>query len=285
MASRVATGIRNILVSRFSELPPLGNVYLDTKLEGMLVPFSQRSSSKSLRSIVRGSSWDIPDGKNTIRFFIYWKQGDSRVDLDLSASGFNDKWENTGVISFYSLRGDLGCHSGDITSAPEGACEFIDVDITQIGYRYILPSVISYTGQKLSDVPECFAGWMSREGVRSGEIFEPSTVIDRVDITSPTKSVVTVVIDTLLRKVYWVDLPLELSSRTASGATPQLVKVGRAITGLSKPTLWDLFSMHACARATTLNVYSPDGCDTIFGFEDATVTPFDQATIISEYLK
>ena len=171
IAERVAGGIRSVLVERFSALHALGKVYIDERLGDQLIPFSQRSASRSLRAIARGSKFDLPAG-DTVRFFCWWKnieQGDKwqrRVDLDLSVSMFRDDWTLAGEITYYNLRADQGCHSGDVTSAPQGACEFIDISLDAIKTmkaRYVVPSVLSYTRQPFDSLPECFGGWMMRK--------------------------------------------------------------------------------------------------------------------------
>ena len=67
--------IRDNLIKRFSTLKPLGDVYIDPKLRNYIVPLSQRSASKSLKSLAKGSRLTLPEGGNTIRFFLWWKEG------------------------------------------------------------------------------------------------------------------------------------------------------------------------------------------------------------------
>ena len=122
------------LVDRFKALKPLGKVYIDERLKNYLVPFSQRSASKALRTIVRGSKVAMPTGGDTIRFFIWWKEGQvngrhtGTVDIDLSAVMYDSNWNYLEHISYTNLKSAKyqAAHSGDIVSAPKGACEFID---------------------------------------------------------------------------------------------------------------------------------------------------------------
>lgn len=62
------------LITRFSVQPSLGKVYIDERLKDYHVPFSQRSASKALHTLVRGSRIPMAEG-NTIRFFCWWKEG------------------------------------------------------------------------------------------------------------------------------------------------------------------------------------------------------------------
>ena len=131
-------------------------VYIDEKLGSFPIPFSQRSGSKSLRQLTRGSRLPIPPG-DVVRFFIWWKEGvvngqpTGDVDIDLSAVMYDDKWNYLEHLSYTNLKSDKyrAFHSGDIISAPNGASEFIDLDIPSVlkyGGRYIVVSVFSFNG-------------------------------------------------------------------------------------------------------------------------------------------
>src|SRR5215207_3603799 len=116
------------LAIRFSKLPRLGRCYLDPELVNYLVPFSQRSAGKALRTLVRGSRLPLPEG-SVVRFFLWWKNGSSRTDIDLSAALYDEDFKYLDVLSYYNLKNFGGHHSGDIVDAPQGAAEFIDLDI------------------------------------------------------------------------------------------------------------------------------------------------------------
>lgn len=292
VAEATAAGIRRVLVDRFRELPSLGKVFLDERLKDQIVPFSQRSASRSLRSLARGSRFDLPEG-DTVRFFCWWKnisgseEEKSRVDLDLSASLFNADWQSSGEIAYYNLRQGECYHSGDITSAPKGACEFIDITLSSIlemGARYVVMSVLSYTGQPFIALPECFGGWMMRQKPNSGEVFEAKTVQDKIDITASTRVCVPVIIDAEARKVYWADLGLKSGAQINNAAKNSVgfTQIGQAIVNLNKPTLYDLFQMHIEARGEV--VKSQEEADTIFGLHEGTVSAFDTSVVLSEYL-
>lgn len=126
VCGRVQDVCREALTERFRALPPLDRCYVDPALADYLVPFSQRSASKSLRTIVRGSKLPLPDAE-VLRFFVWWRNGKGRTDIDLSAALFDADFRFLEVISYYNLKGYGGCHSGDIVDAPEGASEFIDI--------------------------------------------------------------------------------------------------------------------------------------------------------------
>jgi len=286
---RVVEVCRGALKERFRGLPDLGNVFVDPTLKDFTVPFSQRSASKALRTVSRGSKFTIPKG-NTVRFFIYWKQakGD-RTDIDLSATMHSEDWKYLNHVSYTNLRsgGYNACHSGDITSAPRGACEFIDLDIQSAldhGCRYIVMSVLSFTRQPFNTIPECFAGWMVRQKPNSGEIFEPKTVQDKIDLASDTTICLPLILDLKERKVIWSDLALSKNPswyNNIEGNLTGITLMGKGLSELHKPDLYTLFTLHAEARGTL--VEKPEEAEKVFSLTEGT-TPFDIEDIVSEYL-
>ncbi|MFF2157288.1 TerD family protein [Paenibacillus chitinolyticus] len=282
------------LIQRFSELPPLGKTHVDKRLKDYHVPFSQRSASKALHTLVRGSRVPMAEG-DTIRFFNWWKEGNvdgkptGRVDIDLSAVMYDRNWEYVEHISYTNLRSSKyqAVHSGDIVAAPQGACEFIDLHIPSIvdyGGRYIVASLHSFTEQPYCDLPECFAGWMMRKKPGSGEIFEPSTVANKIDVTADTRIAIPVILDLVERTVIWTDLSLTKQPHycnNVEGNQKGIVLIGKAMTTLRKPDLYDLFLLHAKARGAAVD--TADEADTIFSV-DSGVTPYDIEQIMAEYV-
>lgn len=285
LTSAIAATCESALVERFAKLPPLGRCFLDARLADYLVPFSQRSAAKSLRTLVRGSRLPLPDC-TMLRFFIWWRNGKSRTDIDLSAALFDAAFDYVDVVAYYNLKNYGGCHSGDIVDAPQGAAEFIDLDVERtraMGVRFIVMSINSFTMQPYCDLPECFAGWMARQQPNSGEIFEPRTVQDKVDIASNTRVCLPAVFDLVEKRVLWMDIALRGGPywnnvvNNLSGVSLML----RALMGLRKPTLHRLFALHTKARGT--RVESPADADTVFSVKEG-VTPFDSNRITAEYL-
>lgn len=285
VCNSVVTACEERLVERFMELPPLGKVYIDPELSNYVMPFAMRSASKSLRTLIRGSKLPLPPGE-VLRFFIWWKNGDERTDIDLSAVLLNSAFEYVDILSYYNLKGFGGCHSGDIVDAPEGASEFIDVTIKNLRkkeVRYIVMSVNSYSQQPFVDLPECFAGWMTRTHPESGEIYEPKTVHDRVDLTADTKISIPLVIDVVERKVIWCDMALRGHPNFQNNVHGNLKGINvtvRSLVELQKPNLYDLFRLHAIARGE--QVGTPEGAETVFSV--ANETPFRVEEIASQYM-
>jgi len=275
------------LKKKYGELPKLGKVYIDPTLKDYVVPFSQRSASKALRTVARGSKVAIPEG-DTLRFFSWWKDCEGRVDIDLSALMYDEDWNQIEKVSYTNLRSATynAYHSGDITSAPKGACEFIDLDIPSIlryGGRYVIMTVLSYTGQSFSTLDESFCGWMIRKKPNSGEVFDARTVQDKFDIDSDSKVNIPVIFDLKDRKMIYTDLALSHvpSYINVESNKEALALMGQSINDLRKTNLFDLFTLHAKSRGTI--VKSRKNADIIFSLDEG-VTPFDIETIAGEYI-
>ncbi|HJZ55375.1 MAG TPA: TerD family protein [Gemmataceae bacterium] len=286
VAVELAAACEQALLDRFAKLPPLGACYLDERLKSYLVPFSQRSASKSLRTLVRGSRLPLPDC-TTLRFFVWWKNGRSRVDIDLSAAMYDGGYKYVSTLSYYNLK-DFGAHhSGDIVDAPKGAAEFIDIDIAKClerKVRYVVMCLNSFTEQPYCDLPECFAGWMARQHPNSGEVFEPKTVADKIDVASDTRMCLPAVFDLMSREVVWADIALTGNPRWANNVRNNLAGVSlmlRAVTQFRKTNLYTLFDLHVRARGE--GVAEPEQARTVFAV-DRGVTPFELDQIAAEYM-
>jgi hypothetical protein len=279
ITSRVRQVCQAALIKRFavtSPLPTKSRVYIHPDLINYLVPFSQRSASRALHTIVRGSRLPLT-AKQTLRFFIWWHDINyERVDVDLSVVLYRDDWSYSRHVSYTQLRSDGLYHSGDITSAPDGACEFIDLDVSQIlqkGERYALPAVLSYSCQVFTDMPECYFGWMARTDQDSGEVFEPQTVQQKIDLTADTRLCIPAVIDLVMSELVWADIALKNQQAFANNIESNktsLALMGKALTQMCKPNLGQLFGLHCKAREVELvDVSERETADVILGIEKA----------------
>lgn len=187
------------------------------------MPLYTRNISKGSTAIGLGSRLPLDSDKNTIRLFMHWKDFDKsidyynhRVDLDLSAIFLDNNFDFINDIAYYNVRiDDIGYHSGDITSAPEGASEFIDININKAldnGIRYVVPTIYNYTQQPLNNIPESFTGFMMRNKVNNGEIFEPSTIKHSYDLNNGATNNTPYIIDLKNREIVWLDTALKPSS-------------------------------------------------------------------------
>jgi hypothetical protein len=215
-----------------------------------------------------------------------------RTDIDLSLGLYDENWDYIDHISYTNIRSqkfDGLYHSGDIVDAPEGASEFIDMDISTLQekqVRYAVFNVYSYTSQGFNEIPECFFGWMEREDINTGEIFEPKTVANKIDLTSPTTICLPVVFDLKLRKAIWLDVSLRSNPNWVNNLEANrnnVVLISKALIEMNKPNLYDLFVLNVQARGEQVD--DPAKADITIGIsEEDDVTPFQVETILAEFL-
>ena len=270
----------------FSTKNPMGKVYIDNALRTFVVPFSQRSASSGNKMLVRGSRVPLEKETSIARAFIWWtNQKNGRVDLDLSAAIYDAEWNHCEHISYTNLRSSKykAYHSGDITNGGgvngKGVAEFIDIDIDSVRKnhgRYVVFQVYSFTQQKFSDLQNCRFGWMERQGMNSGEIFEPSTVDMSIDINTDSTILIPVIFDCVTKEFIWCDMIAEMPRWCAannlennlSGVTAACY----AITHFNKPNIYDLIRFNVSARG--IQVYNRNEADIIFSND--TTPPVEQ---------
>lgn len=195
------------------------------------VPLGTRSASAGTRTPARGSRIKI-DGydkdKSIIRMFVHWHDVTDaasypenlrvRVDLDLSAMTITADFKRAVSCWYGDLRTEDGSfvHSGDLTSAPDGAAEFIDAKVSKLreqGYRYLVMTVYSFTRQPFSVIPEASAGVMLRDEMgQRGEIFEARTVEQKFDLAHESQNSTPFMLDLETGEIIWLDLDVTASS-------------------------------------------------------------------------
>lgn len=302
VANKIHESVEDILVERFSHGDSLGNVYIDDSVKGVNIPFAQRSASKALKTVPKGSRFKSEDDKPIIRFFTWWNENGKdkdgkpmsvgRVDIDLSLVIFDKDYNLIETCAYYNLRtSDHLVHSGDITSAPNGAAEYIDVDIEKLKSRnpnaaFVGQMINSFTGQKYVSIPECYAGWMEREKMQHGKIFEPSTVKNKVDITSDAKQVLVTVFDVNTKEYIWADSPVSTNSygrpNNVANSRASISYTLKGLVEMKKPKMEDLLLMHVKARGNLVN--KKEDADVVFSLNEG-VTPFDSEVIAAQFMK
>lgn len=155
-------------------LPATGRLLIDPGVLDVALPLSGRASAAGLGVLPRGSLSAV-DGER-LRFFVYWKQDRRRTDYDLSALLLRSDYGTDSWLSYTSLRAVGGRHSGDVTEAPDGASEFIDLSLDRVRSTFIVPQVNIYAGEGFEETEESFFGFMVRDGEQKGRPFEPRTV-------------------------------------------------------------------------------------------------------------
>lgn len=154
-------------------------VVVDPRSRGVALPLTGKGRPSGLGLLPRGSQAPV---HGHVRFFVYWKQRRERTDLDLSVLLLDEALRTTGHVSYTNLKALGAVHSGDVTSAPRGASEFIELDLAIVQAAYVVPQVNVYDGERFDEAEEVFFGYMQRDPARRGEPFEPRTVQAKSDL-------------------------------------------------------------------------------------------------------
>ncbi|MYS91635.1 MULTISPECIES: hypothetical protein [Streptomyces] len=155
-------------------LPAPRRLLLDPEVLDVALPLSGRATTAGFGVLPRGSLSRV-DGE-LLRFFVYWKQTEVRTDYDLSALLLHSDYSTDCWLSYTSLKTVGGRHSGDVTEAPDGASEFIDLSLDRVRGTFIVPQVNIYAGEGFEEAEESFFGFMLRDRAQKGRPFEPRTV-------------------------------------------------------------------------------------------------------------
>jgi hypothetical protein len=164
-------------------LPAPGHLLIDPDVRDVALPLSGKATAAGLGVLPRGSVSPV-DGE-LLRFFVYWKQKGHDTDYDLSALMLDADYQTVSWLSYTNLGGVEGEHSGDITEAPEGASEFINLRLGAVRGTFIVPQVNLFSGEGFEEVEESFFGFMLREGEQQGRPFEARTVRMKSELRGP----------------------------------------------------------------------------------------------------
>ncbi|NEB00837.1 TerD family protein [Streptomyces sp. SID13726] len=164
-------------------LPVTERLLVGPDVLDVALPLSGRATTAGLGVLPRGSR--SPVEGELLRFFVYWKQAQRVTDYDLSALLLDEDYETVSWLSYTNLRDMEGEHSGDITDAPDGASEFINLRLGTVRGAYIVPQVNIYSGEGFEEAEESFFGFMLREGEQQGRPFEARTVRMKSELRGP----------------------------------------------------------------------------------------------------
>ncbi|MEU7157466.1 RING finger family 4 domain-containing protein [Streptomyces chrestomyceticus] len=262
------------VLRRAAARPAVELAVVDADLNGVMAPFAERTASRALVTLPRGSELPLPEGR-TLRLFLHWMESaaSGRTDLDLSAAMYTADWQHAGTCDYTSLRyaETAAVHSGDLTSAPapRGAAEFVDLDLEQLdaaGVRYVVAVVFAFNNVPFEDLAEAFAGLMvrNRPGT-AGPVFDPRQVEQRFDLTGGARVAVPMVIDVAGRTMRWLDIAQGVTGthHAVHRHADALATLGRGLTGLftsgARVGLGELATWQAAARARTVVVRHHDG--------------------------
>ncbi|GAA0222024.1 hypothetical protein [Cryptosporangium japonicum] len=183
---------------------------VDPEVLDVALPLSGKATEGGFRVLPRGSR--APVTGQLLRFFTYWRQTSRRTDYDLSVLFLDDDFRTAGQVSWTNYRHGGAVHSGDVTDAPNGATEFIDVPL-KVGGRYVVPQVNIYSGESFDEVAESMFGYQARARNQRGAPFDARTVRARSHMRGPGRVALPIVFAKGERGWQAVWLHLYLSGR------------------------------------------------------------------------
>lgn len=290
--NRIEIGALNAIREQYATRPTLGKVYANIDPDSKYAfPISHATSSGVSKAIVgRGSRVPIPAGTETVRLFIYWKDHGSRLDIDLSATQLDSNFETQEAVWYGNLSAAGMTHSGDITSAPEGASEFIDIDLKHLprNAAYVAFTIHSYSQQLFSEMAEVFGGVMFRNNSEEGEVYEPATADHTYNLTAPSTYAVVMALDVEKREIIIVDLPSAQLSRhsTPHNVTETTNDTSTILSALfhKRPIITaEVLQLNIEARASEI-VATPEEADTVITFTTNGRTNLPLSALMAEYL-
>ena len=238
LLNRVLQIVEDGIKTQLKEKENLGKVFIDEDYKNIMLTTSEKDSNVSLRPMTRGSRIKFNPKAEVLRFFVAWKNLDektlkelntayskldektlkeltpmySRVDVDLSALTFNENLEFNDVVAYYNQKKSGFAFSGDITNAPEGALEYIDVfDLERLkkkGNRYILMQIRSYNGYTFEEINSVYAGVMELTSIEAKEKknMYSTAITQGFQIMSPQITTNTILVDLVKFEYVWLDM-------------------------------------------------------------------------------
>jgi hypothetical protein len=264
------------LVNRAVARRTFARAVIDRGLGDLLVSTDVRQASKAKSAWPRGSEIALPEvtaagAGSVLRCFLHWEEPRGMpVDLDLSIVMFDGAWRHVATCDAANLTvGDQAAvHSGDRTAGPPptGASEFVDLELDRLralGARHAVMVVFAYGALPLDKLTYGFVGLVSRP--REDAPFEPRGVEQRFDLHGRSVITVPLVIDLGARRLHWLDVHLagRRALQQVGGYRSALAHIGRDFADLAStgawPTLWDIATIHAVARANIVYVRERSG--------------------------
>lgn len=273
-------------------------VYFEEGLNKIKIPLSQRTSSRGEYSFGRGSRFPIYNGefketdKSTIRFFVHWVG----QDIDLSATFFDEEYKYSNYVGYHNLKADGIYHSGDITHAPKGASEFIDININKalkLG-RFLALNVNVYNGPTFKEHEECYVGYMLRNSPNSNEIYDAKSVKTSFHLEGDGKFSVPLIFDLKTKEVIWLDRYFKSENSISAADSSVRESVSSILYDLDNDNSLSLLDLFTSVHEDIEVVKNKDEADILYllndeyekneGVEKLIVKANDIITINNKYL-
>ena len=291
VVDKVIKMIEEILIDIYSTYENKGKVYIDESVRAYCLPRNSRNGSAQNKTLTFGSKIKLdPSDYKFLRFFTHFKNSDEeRIDIDLTLEFFDEEFANIFTIGWHdTTRCDElnSFYSGDVTSAPKGASEFVDLDYEKARKeaRYAVVTNSAYTGQDFCDIPECFSGvmFLNSKG-KKGKIYNPEFIKYKFDLTQRgSNQNVAFAVDLKTMELIWIDSPLSHNFTGIVAALSSGVVLSLKDALKVHMNLYDFFMLH---KGHVEFVDTKEGADIIISDSiDATLKPFDVANIAADWL-
>nr|WP_314386648.1 hypothetical protein [uncultured Fusobacterium sp.] len=286
LLNRVLQIVEDGIKTQLKEKENLGKVFIDEDYKNIMLTTSEKDSNVSLRPMTRGSRIKFNPKAEVLRFFVAWKNLDektlkelntayskldektlkeltpmySRVDVDLSALTFNENLEFNDVVAYYNQKKSGFAFSGDITNAPEGALEYIDVfDLERLkkkGNRYILMQIRSYNGYTFEEINSVYAGVMELTSIEAKEKknMYSTAITEGFQIVSSERTTNTILVDLKNYEYIWLDMNMDsykldiFQNALNYEEIPYLNDMLRYFSRKQYVTMYDLLKLNADVR-------------------------------------
>lgn len=290
----------NELTRRASKKESMGLVYVDESLKNIAFTTSQKDTNETLHPMTRGSKLPILDGSEVLRLFVYWEDTNERVDIDSSFTFFNDSFEQKEQVAYYtqhSLRGGAIKHSGDVQSAPNGAIEYVDLDLGLLAenhnydLRYALMHIHSYTQDTFNHM-NVRAGVMqlTREEAKHENLFKSSAVTHMFDLSSESTNSHPLVFDLVNKELIWLDASFKdivgINNASSSLSEQTIVPYLKYIIEKEFISIYDVLTLNAQARGVLLNEKPDDSIlEHVKVFDKVSdENPLNLSEVLSEFV-
>ena len=271
LLNRVLQIVEDGIKIQLKEKENLGKIFIDEDYKNIMLTTSEKDSNVSLRPMTRGSRIKFNPKAEVLRFFVAWKNLDEktlkelnaysdRVDVDLSALTFDENLEFNDVVAYYNQKKSGFAFSGDITNAPEGALEYIDVfDLERLkkkGNRYILMQIRSYNGYTFKEINSVYAGVMeltSNEAKEKKNMYS-TAITQGFQIMSPQITTNTILVDLVKFEYVWLDMNMDsykldiFQNALNYEEIPYLNDMLRYFSRKQYVTMYDLLKLNADVR-------------------------------------
>lgn len=281
MAKKLCALVKAKLQEHYDSI--LGKVFIDEGMKKMALPLQENTSTSGYGILSKGSRIHMEEGKK-IRAFTYWEKVN---DIDLSVIGIREDGSQVEFSwrTMYRAQSDAIVYSGDETSGFNGGSEYFDVDVEKFKLLYPDVTHLVFCDNVYSNATFkqciCRAGYMLRDTMDSGEIYEPKTVKSSFAVDCDSTFAYLFAIDLCKNDFIWLNTMRDSNAHVA-GATG-LGFITRYFDVTDVINVYDLFRMLATEVVTDIDeaeiVVSDDNLSQRDGVE--YIRSYDMERIIS----